>query len=221
MIQKVLIAEDYQSVNLSVQHTLEAMGIPSPDYVAYCDDAILRIKKALQQQASYDLLITDLHFEPDHRQQDIKNGEELVSQARSLQPDLKIIVFSATGKPDTIDRLLKEHLADGYVCKGRHDAVELQDAIRLVGQNQQYFPRQHQQHFRQKKAHNFTLFDLAIIGQLAAGTRQKDIPVFLEQHKIRPSGLSSIEKRLSLIREIYEFSTNEQLVAFCKDKGIL
>jgi len=221
MIKKVLIAEDYQSVNLSLQKTLESMGIPNPDYVSYCDDALLRVRKALERPPSYDLLITDLHFEPDHREQAVQNGEELIEQARRLQPDLKVLVFSATGKPATIQRLFDLLDIDGYVPKGRHDATELEAAIQLIDRRQRYFPRQLYKQLRQKKAHNFTPFDLAIIRQLAGGMRQKDIPAYLQQHNIHPSGLSSIEKRLNLIKDTYGFSTNEQLIAFCKDNGIL
>jgi len=221
MIKKVLIAEDYQSVNISVQKTLEAMGIPNPDYVAYCDDAFQRINKALQLRESYDLLVTDLYFEPDHREQAIKNGEDLIAQARKLQPDLKIVVFSATGKPATIEMLFSKYDIDGYVCKGRNDAAELEAAIKQIDRNQRYYPRQYQKQVRQKNAHNFTMFDLTIISQLANGVRQKDIPAYLHENNITPAGLSSIEKRLNLIKDVYDFSTNEQLIAFCKDNGIL
>lgn len=221
MIKKVLIAEDYQSVNISVQKTLEVMGIPDPDYVSYCDDALLRIKKAVQLQQSYDLLITDLHFQPDHREQNIKSGEALIAEARKLQPDLKILVFSATGKPATIESLYDDQHIDGYVSKGRNDTMDLEAAIRQIEANQRYFPRQQQQQIKQKNAHNFTAFDIAIITQLANGIRQKDIPAYLLKNNIQPSGLSSVEKRLNLIKEAYDFSTNEQLIAFCKDKGIL
>lgn len=221
MIKKVLIAEDYQIVNISVQKTLETMGIPDPDYVSYCDDALVRIKKALQLQQSYDLLITDLHFDPDHREQIIKSGEVLIAEARKLQPDLKILVLSATGKPATIEALFDQQGIDGYICKGRNDAMELEAAIRQIENNQRYFPRQQQKQIKQKNAHNFTPLDIAIITQLANGVRQKDIPAFLKQNNIQPSGLSSVEKRLNLIKEAYDFSTNEQLIAFCKDNGIL
>ena len=55
MIQKVLIAEDHESANISVQKTLEALQIFQPDYVYHCDDAALKIKKALQAGDPYHL----------------------------------------------------------------------------------------------------------------------------------------------------------------------
>lgn len=221
MLTKAIIAEDYQSVNIAVQKTLEEIGLIDPDYVHYCDDALMYIKKALVNHESYDLLITDLHFEPGDREQRIRSGEALITEARKLQPDLKILVFSATGKPATIESLYKQHGIDGYVSKGRNDVKELVIAINQIANHQRYFSRWHQQQIKQKNAHNFTSFDIAIISQLANGIRQKDIPAYLRQKGIQPSGLSSLEKRLNLIKEAYDFSTNEQLIAFCKDKGII
>ncbi|MCH5718544.1 hypothetical protein [Niabella hibiscisoli] len=78
MIKKVLIAEDYQSANISVQKTLEAFGVPDPDYVYHCDDALQKIQIALKAGVSYDLLITDLSFDQDHRQQKFPPAKRLL-----------------------------------------------------------------------------------------------------------------------------------------------
>jgi two-component system capsular synthesis response regulator RcsB len=43
----------------------------------------------------------------------------------------------------------------------------------------------------------------------------------LQENQIKPSGLSSLEKRLNHIREVLNFSNNEQLIAYCKDMGIV
>ena len=72
-----------------------------------------------------------------------------------------------------------------------------------------------------KNAYEFSEFDITIITLLAQGMLQKDIPAYLQWHKIKPSGLSSIEKRLNLMKDALDFSKNEQLVAYCKDLGII
>ncbi|MGN7786004.1 response regulator [Niabella sp. 22666] len=221
MIKKILIAEDFESANLSIQKTLEDLNVPDPDYVYYCDDALLKIQKALNAGASYDLLITDLHFIKDYRDQKISGGEMLIAAAREVQPDLKILVFSATGTPSVIENLFNKQDIDGYVSKGRNDTKELKRAIELISQNRRHFPLQELKQIKQKNAHSFTLLDIAIISQLSKGMRQKDIPEYLQANDIRPSGLSSIEKRIGMMKEAYNFSNNEQLIAFCKDKGII
>jgi len=221
MITKVLIAEDHESANISIQKTLDELGVRHIDYVYYCDDAIAEIKKAQQSGKSYDLLVTDLNFEEDHRAQELRSGSALIAKAREIQPDLKVLVFSADQKELTIKMLIDQLEVDGYVRKARNDAKELKMAIEHISQNRTYFPRQVLQLIHRSNAHEFTEFDIAVIELLAQGVRQKDIPTFLAEKKIQPSGLSSVEKRLNYIREQLDCTNNEQLGAFCKDKGVI
>ena len=221
MIKKILIAEDHESANISLQKTLEELGIRDIDYVYYCDDAFLRIQKAKQHNLSYDLLITDLYFEEDNRVQELAGGIDLIMAARAIQPDLKILVFSAESKPAVIESLFNQHEIDGFVRKARNDAKDLKTAINQIAVNQRYFPRQLVQLVKQKNAYEFTDFDIMIVSLLAKGMLQKDIPAYLQLHNIRPSGLSSVEKRLNQIKDVLEFTKNEQLVAYCKDMGII
>jgi len=74
---------------------------------------------------------------------------------------------------------------------------------------------------KEKNSHEFTNFDTTLISLLSQGVLQKDIPYYLQQNNIKPSGLSSVEKRLNLIKEVLGFSKNEQLIAYCKDIGII
>ncbi|MFT4095157.1 MAG: response regulator [Niabella sp.] len=221
MIKKILIAEDYESANISIQKTLEDLKITHTDYVYYCDDALIRIQKAKQAADSYDLLITDLYFEKDHREQQLSNGAALIEAARKMQPELKVLVFSAESKPAIIDRLFHTLEIDGYVRKARGDVKELKTAINQIAGNQRYFPRLFIQQVKQKNAHEFSEFDITIISLMIAGKRQQEISDHLKKNNIQPSGLSSIEKRLTLIKEALNFATNEQLIAYCIKTGIL
>jgi two-component system capsular synthesis response regulator RcsB len=221
MIRKVLIAEDHESVNISLQKTLNELDIVDVDVVYYCDDALQKIEKNNQGRASYDLLITDLYFESDHRAQHINGGTALIAAAKMVQPDLKILVFTAEGKPAVIDLLFNTLEIDGYVRKARHDAQELKTAILQISHNQRYIPRQLITIMRQQHSYHFTEYDITIISLLADGVLQKNIPSYLLQNNIRPSGLSSVEKRLNHIRETLQLYKNEQLVIFCKDMGII
>ena len=45
MFKKVLIAEDFESFNISVQKVLKDLNVENPDYAFYCDDAFLKVKK--------------------------------------------------------------------------------------------------------------------------------------------------------------------------------
>jgi DNA-binding NarL/FixJ family response regulator len=221
MIQKVLIAEDHQSTNLSLHKTLEELGIIDVHYVYYCDDALLKVKKAVEVGAPYDLLITDLYFDADLQKQALSGGAELIAAAREAQADLRVLVFSAEGKIATIESLYTGRRIDGYVRKGRHDATELKQAVARISGNERYFPRFYVQAARQENVFDFKPYDITIISRLASGMRLKDIPGYLRVQGIRPDGLSSLEKRLKQIRAALNFSSNEQLVAYCVEQGLV
>ncbi len=221
MIDKVLIAEDHETANLSVQKTMEELRIPQIDYTFYCDDALSKIRVAKQNGKPYDLLITDLYFEDDGSFQKIAGGFDLIRSVREVQPDIMILIFSAEHRPATIDMLFKNYEVDAYVRKARHDAKELKSALESLSKQQRYYPRALAQLVKQSNAYEFTEFDINIITLLSQGYRQNEIPEYLRQHDIKPSSLSIIEKRLKQIRDELSFSKNEQLVLFCKDAGIL
>lgn len=221
MIEKVLIVEDHESANVSIQKTLEDIGISNTDYVYYCDDALSKIKTARELSKPYDLLITDLYFEEDSQVQKLTSGIELISAVRHIQPELKVIVFSAENKPAILDALFNKQQIDGYVRKARNDSKELHNAISHLAQNRQYLPRHIIQLISKKNSHDFSEFDITLISLLANGISQKNIPAYLKQKNLPSSGLSKIEKRLKHIKEALNFSKNEQLVAYCKDMGII
>ncbi|WP_028298945.1 response regulator [Olivibacter sitiensis] len=220
MFKKVLIAEDQEAANMSLRITLERLGIADPKYVFYCDDALTWIKSALKQGQPYDLLITDLSFEEDQPQR-ISGGEELAREAKAVQPELKVIVFSAEGRPDEVDRLFRECAIDGFVRKARRDAEHLSQAIQVVYQGKCYISPDIKKAGQQRNTYEFSTLDLAIIELLVEGIPQKNFPVYLQERNIRPSSLSSVEKRLNLMREMLGVSNNGQLIAYCKDIGII
>lgn len=221
MIDKVIIAEDQESANLSVQKIVEELRISQSDHVFYCDDALNKIKAAGQQGHPYDLLITDLSFEADGTMQQIPNGFELIKSVRAVQPDIQVLVFSGEHRPAIIDSLYEEYEVDAYVRKARHDVQELKCAFDALSKQQRYYPRALAQLVKQSNTYEFTEFDISIIRLLSQGYQQNEIPAYLKQRNIRPSSLSTIEKRLNQVREELGFTKNEQLVLFCKEAGIL
>lgn len=220
MIKKVLIAEDHESANISVQKTLEILEVEEVDKVYYCDDALLKITHAKKAGKPYDLLICDLYFEPDGRAQKITGGARLIPAVRDVQPELKVLIFSAENKPAVIDSLFKNHFIDGYVRKARNDAKELQVAFEKISRNQQHYPRHLADLVKHQHSYNFTDLDVLIISLLAEGVPQKNIPEELAKHQIKAS-LSKVEKSLKQMKEVFEYTKNEQLIVFCKDMGII
>ncbi|GAA6768232.1 hypothetical protein AAFH68_41850 [Flavobacterium sp. CGRL1] len=89
MFKKVLVAEDLDSISIAVVQVLEDLNIPVIDHVKYCDEGLLKVKKALNEKEPYDLLITDLSFKTDHRKANIESGDELIEAINKVQPELK------------------------------------------------------------------------------------------------------------------------------------
>lgn len=221
MFKKVLIVEDHEVANLSVQHTLHALDIQNVKYVYYCDHALSWITTALRDQQPYDLLITDLYFEEDGQSQQLKGGIDLIRAVRALQPNLKIIVFSSEGKPQLVSELFTQYGIQAYVRKARRDGQYLQQALHALSTGHTYRSPDIEQLLRKDNIYEFSSLDIAIIEMLAAGLLQKEIPDQLRQRNLSPSSLSSIEKKLRHIKDMLSFSKNEQLIAYCKDLGII
>ncbi|ALR32200.1 transcriptional regulator [Chryseobacterium sp. IHB B 17019] len=221
MFKKILIAEDHEMGSYSVQKTLEDLKIPKVDYVYYCDDALAKVQKSIREKEPYDLLISDLSFEEDHREQNIKTGQELIKKVREIQPLLKIIVFSGEDKPRIIDSLFNEYQINGYVRKARNDSKELKKSIASVYINENYLSLDLKQDMKKLNSYEFSAYDITLVSLLSKGILQKNIPTYLENNNIRPYSLSSVEKKLNSLKEDLEVTSNEQLVAFCKDIGII
>jgi len=219
MFTRVLIAEDFESSNLSVQKALADLKISDPKYVSYCDDAISRIKMGIRENNPFELLITDLSFEEDHREQLIKNGQQLINAARTLQPNLKVIVFSVNKKQGITDELFEKQQINGYVRKAREDVKDLKKAIKSVYNNEKYIS--YDLKGQEKNAFEFSEYDTLLISLLANGILLKDIPEYLKENNIKPSSMSAVEKRLKEIKDVLLTNSNEQLIAFCKDFGVI
>lgn len=220
MFGKILIAEDHESSNFSVQKVLEDLKIPNVDHVYYCDDAYSYLKKSLESQP-YEVLITDLSFEEDHRKQLIKNGQELIKCCKDLYPELKVIVFSGEHRIGVIDLLFKELKINAFVRKARSDSQELKKAIENVYKNETYISHDLKLPVKSINTLEFSNYDILLLQLLSDGILQKNIPKKLQEKDIYPNSLSSVEKRMNAMKLALTVKNNEQLIAYCKDLGII
>jgi len=221
MFNKVLIAEDHEVVSFSLQATLKELGVQDVKYVHYCDHALTWINNSIRDNQVYDLLITDIEFVEDGSLQELKDGLSLVKAIKAVQPDIKVIVFTAKDRTHKIGEMFKANQIDGLVRKGRRDGQHLREAIQAVYNNKTYQSPDVKKAVQENNSHEFTSFDLHIIKLLYEGVPQKEMSDYLQQRDIVPNSLSSIEKRLNIMKNVLGFSKNEQLVAHCKEIDIL
>lgn len=221
MFQKVLVAEDYESASISVQKSLTDLNITDAGFVYYCDEALALLRKSLDQNKPFDLLITDLSFEEDFAKQDLKSGKELIIAARKMVPTLRVLVFSGEKRPLVLKELFEDLEIDGFVSKGRMDVKNLKTAITTIFENKKYISSENLHQLRKTDNIELSLVEFSIIKLLSEGIFQKDMTEILKEKSIKPNSLSSVEKTLNNLKETFAAKSTEHLVAICKDLGVL
>ncbi|SRX55557.1 response regulator transcription factor [Aequorivita sp. CIP111184] len=221
MFKKVLISDDLDCINQGVIAVLQALKIEAITEVVYCDDAFLKIEKAKLEEAPFDLLITDLSYIPDFREQTFSSGEELIATLKYKHPELPIIAYSVEDRLQRVRSLVMNHKLNGYVCKGRKGLEELKTAIHKVFEGETYLSPQVENALSRKSTPVIEDYDIALMAQLANGLSQKEISDYFRNVNIQPNSLSSVEKRVGKLCVHFKAKNAIHLVAMVKDLGLI
>ncbi|WP_337967087.1 response regulator [uncultured Flavobacterium sp.] len=222
MFKKVLVAEDLDSISIAVIQVLEDLKIPTIHHVKYCDDGLLKVKKALLDNEPYDLLISDLSFKTDHRKTTLTNGEDLIKAVNSVQPKLKKIIFSIEDKSYRIKTLFNDLGINAYVSKGRNSIEELRNAIEGTFRNEEKILSSDLSFsFNDKALIEIESYDISILQLLAQGYILEHISNEFKASCITPNGTSSIEKRINKLKIYFKANNNVHLIAIAKDFGLV
>ena len=221
MFKKVLLAEDVDSISIGLANTLNKAFSFQLDQTTLCDRAFLKIRKELQDQKPYDLLITDLNFRNTSSNGSITSGEALLREAKALQPNLNTIIYSIEDRPYRVRECLDELGVNGYVLKGPDSALQMIHAIETVYQGETYLSPDLSQALQQEPGLDIDDFDLMLLRDLAEGYSQADISRKLSKKGVVPSSLSSIEKRINRLKEYLMARNIPNLIAIAKDMGLI
>jgi two-component system capsular synthesis response regulator RcsB len=222
MFTKVLIADDIDFNDVGAALTLKELHVPEIEYAKYCDDAFLKIKKAHLDGNPFQLLISDLSFKGDHRENQLHSGEALIQAAKELFPELKTIVFSIEDRAHRIKFLFNELHIDGYVLKGRNTLYDLKRAIQKAYSNEIENISPELVHLLQDNATSeIGNYDVLLIKYLSIGISQENIEMVFKQEGISPHSKSSIEKHLNKLKIYFKANNTVHLVAIAKDLGII
>lgn len=222
MFNKVLVAEDLDSISIAIAQVLEELSISEIHHAKYCDDAFLKIKKALQDNEPYDLLISDLSFKQDHRENKLSSGDELIEAVKKVQPTIKTIVFSIEDKSFRIKSLFNNLGINAYVSKGRNSIPELKKAIESVYSNdEKILSPELSPVLRDKSLLEIEAYDIALLKLLSQGFIMDEIALEFKNSGIIPNGSSSIEKRINKLKIYFKANNNVHLIAIAKDLGLV
>ena len=222
MFKKVLVAEDFDSISITVGQALKELSVSEIHHAKYCDDAYLKIKKALKDDLPFDLLISDLSFKTDHRENKLNSGDELIAAIKKVQPDIKTIVFSIEDKSFRIKSLFNDIGINAFVAKGRNSIPELKKAILGVFNNNSKIISQELSHaLRDKSLIEIETYDISLLELLSKGLILDEIALKFKNSGIIPNGSSSIEKRINKLKIFFKANNNVHLIAIAKDLGLV
>lgn len=221
MFKKVLVAEDFDSISIAVEQALAELSVSEIHHAKYCDDAYLKIKKAIQDNNPYDLLVSDLSFKTDHRQNTLNSGEELITVVKKTQPDIKTIVFSIEDKSFRIKSLFNNLGINAYVFKGRDSIPELKKAISGICNSETMPSLELSQTLRDKSLIEIENYDIKILKLLSKGYILDEISSEFKKLNILPNGYSSLEKRINRLKIYLKANNNVHLIAIAKDMGLV
>jgi DNA-binding NarL/FixJ family response regulator len=222
MFTKVLIADDIDFNDVGAAQILKELDVPEIQYAKYCDEALLKIKKAHIDGTPFELLISDLSFKEDHQVNKLNSGEELIAAVKQLFPNIKIIVFSIENRAHRIKLLFDELNIDGYVLKGRNTIYDLKRAIQKAYNNEpENISPELLSLLQDKTTSEIDNYDVQLIRHLSLGLSQEKMETVLKQEGISPNSISSIEKRVNKLKIYFKANNTVHLIAIAKDLGII
>ncbi|WP_418263098.1 response regulator transcription factor [Flavobacterium faecale] len=222
MFTKVLIADDIDFNDVGAAQILKELAVADVQYAKYCDEALLKIKRASQDNNPFQLLISDLSFKADHQINKINSGQELIKAVKELYPDIKIIAFSIEDRPHKIKSLFEDLDIDGYVLKGRNTIYDLKIAIQKAYQNESDNISPELFYLMQDKTTSeINQYDILLIQKLSVGISQDSMETIFKQEGITPNSKSSIEKHINKLKIYFKANNTTHLVAIAKDLGII
>lgn len=221
MFKKVLIVEDIDSINFGITAILEKHFPVEVHCSKYCDEGLLKIKKAIQDNTPFDLIITDLSFKEDYREAKITTGEGLINAINQEQPDIKIIVYSVEDRPFLIKSLFESKRIKAFVAKGRESSSELLEAITMLYNGGTYISPQFSTVLKKQLFLELDEYDIEVLKMLSEGFTQEDISTNFKEKAYPSPSTSSIEKRINKLKFFFKAHNSIHLVAITKDLRLI
>ena len=93
-IERILNIEDTMSKHIAIFRALKKCGITSVDRAENAEDGLASIEQAIRDDKPYDLLITDMHFSVNGKD-DTRAGMYVIEELRNREINIPIVVCSS------------------------------------------------------------------------------------------------------------------------------
>ncbi|MBW3518192.1 DNA-binding response regulator [Flavobacterium sp. NKUCC04_CG] len=222
MFKKILVVEDIDSINLGVVAMLQEETDAEVFHCKYCDEAWLKIKSAVLNNAPFDLLISDLSFAADHRETQISNGEDLVKTVKEKYPEIKLMVYSIENRFVTVKKLIDDYKINAFISKGRNSINELKAALVTLATSENVFLSTNiQEVYNNPELVELQEEDITILKYLSEGLSQTEISTNLKKQGSSTSSLSSVEKKVNKLKMYFDAKNTVHLISISKDLGLI
>ena len=210
-----MIIEGYQNTLLFTKKDNQDLSI---DIANNCDEALVFMNDAVENNAPYDVLFVDISL-PASKDGLMQSGEDLAEYARQNLPQAKIIILTMFNESFRIHNIIKTIDPEGFLIKSDLTSSELASAFQAVLNNPPFYSGTVNSHIRNTITSNIVIDDKnrKILHLLSQGVKTKNLATHLD------ISLSAVEKRKKQLKELFlvQDGQDETLIKEARDKGFV
>lgn len=216
-LENVLIIEALDSTGLGLSMFLrQQLDIANVTLCYDINGAEAKFKDALENGNPFQLVIISPE---EYNYNNNMASIEYIKSMKTLHEELKVIIFTKSDSPISANLMFEKANINGYVIKGRESLMHMIDCVKEV-MDGKYYISPEINFLKSKEVFAIDEYDVKLIRQLSLGLTREEISSSFRKSKIVPYSLSSIEKRLNLLRELFGAKNSIQMVSKAKDMGL-
>jgi len=210
-----MIIEGYQNTLLFTKKENQELSI---DIANNCDEALVFMNKAVENNTPYNVLFVDISLPPSTDGL-MQSGEDLAEYAREVLPKAKIVILTMFNESFRIHNIIKTINPEGFLIKSDLTSSELASAFQAVLNNPPFYSGTVNKHIRITIASNIVIDDKnrKILHLLSQGVRTKNLASHLG------ISTSAVEKRKKHLRELFSVhdGQDETLIKNARKEGFV
>ena len=219
---KILMVDDHPIIIEGYQNTLLLTKKESQDLVIdianNCDQALMRINKAVDSKAPYNMLLLDLSI-PASKDGSFTSGEDLAVYARKKLPHAKVVILTMFNEPYRIHSIIDNINPEGFLIKSDLTSSELSIAFQAVLNNPPFYSDTVNSIIKKTIKSNIVIDEKnrKILNLLSQGIKTKNLVGHLKL------SLSAIEKRKKQLKLLFciEDGQDETLLKEARKNGFV
>lgn len=219
---KILIVDDHQLIIQGLLCSLEEVGDFEVVTTTDCDDAFQLIK-ASEKRAPFQILFTDLSFDNNTKETQLKDGEALIKAIRTNDIEIKVGVITGHTETSRVYNIINNIKPDACLLKCACGPVELGFAVQKMLQNEYYYTHEVHQKILRRKVVQIKIDDvsLQILKELPNHSKISNLEGVIAKNDGIKIKLRSIETKLANLRTDLNAINNTDLILKAKELGVI